>query len=208
MVVPKPAARRLARLTVLIDELSQSNQVSISSSQLAKLSGFSAQTIRKDISYLGNPGNNGSGYDVNELLTFIREKLNLLEPVRAAIVGLGKLGSSLLNYQGFGHQGIEIVAGFDSSINKIEQLRSTIPLFPSYDIEDRVRELRIELGIIAVPAEVAQKTAERMRLGGIRGILNFSPATLNLDNDVSVRNFYFAEELMVLATEIRTKAKE
>lgn len=202
-MLPQPSATRLARLTVILTQYCSDSRRKVSSKTLSKLSGYSATTIRKDISHLGNPGNNGAGYDASQLLTFIRKHLNLTEPVKAGIAGIGRLGSSLINYPGFSGQGIEIIAGFDSSINKIEQSKSTIPLFPSHEIENETSRQKLELGIIAVPKEEAQKTADRMIAGGIRGILNFSPATLEVPEKVTVRNLYVAEELIALATQIR-----
>lgn len=202
-MIPAPTASRLARLTVILDQISRDGEDRVSSAQLSRLSGYTAHTIRKDISYLGNPGDNGSGYETAQLLNFIRAKLNLIQPVRAGIAGLGRLGSSILSYPGFAGQGIDIVAGFDSSVNKIEQLHHSVPLYPSYEIEEETARLKLELGIIAVPADAAQITADRMIAGGIRGILNFSPATLQVPPTVSVRHLYVAEELMVLAAKIR-----
>lgn len=203
--IPAPAASRLARLTVILDNLDREGRTILSSSQLSTLSGYPAHTIRKDISYLGNPGLNGAGYETALLRDFIRFELNLEKPVRACIAGLGKLGSSILSYQGFLTQGIEIVAGFDSSINKIEQFATEAQLFPSYEIEEQASRLKLELGIIAVPQQEAQKTANRMIAGGITGILNFAPATLEVPESIKVKNLYVAEELMVLATQIRSK---
>ena len=93
------------------------------------------------------------------------------------------------------------MAGFDTNINKIEVMKSDVPLFPAYEMADKIRELRIDLGIIAVPAQAAEITMQRMKEGGIKGILNFSPAILG-DKDIAVRNVHFAEELRFLTAMI------
>ncbi len=202
-MIPEPAAHRLARLTVILDQISREGKTRVSSTTLSTLSGYPANTIRKDISYLGNPGDKGAGYDTVQLLSFIQNCLNLTEPVKTGIAGLGRLGSSLISYPGFNGRGIKILAGFDSSINKIEQSNISIPLFPSYEITEVAEQLKLELGIICVPEEFAQKTADRMIAGGIKGILNFSPATLTVPPTVTMRNLFVAEELIFLASQIR-----
>lgn len=202
-MIPTPTASRLARLLTILDRLLQENEEKVSSSKLAILSGYPAHSIRKDINQLGNPGENGAGYEVKSLYQFIKDKLNLSNPIKAVIVGLGRLGSSILNYPGFESRGIEIVAGFDSSLNKIEQMSNAVPLHPSFEIEEIVRQYKAELGIIATPASSAQKSADRLIQGGIKGILNFASATLRVPPTVQVRNLYVAEEVLVLATQVR-----
>ena len=118
-----------------------------------------------------------------------------------SVAGIGLLGSSFIkNPVQEGGQFI-IVAGFDTNINKIEVMKSDVPLFPAYEMADRIREMRIDLGIIAVPAQAAEMTMQRMKEGGIKGILNFSPAILG-DKDIAVRNVHFAEELRFLTAMI------
>lgn len=204
-MIPTPAVARMARLTAILERVCENKEKRISSSQLAQLSGYPAHTIRKDISYLGNPGENGAGYESKELLSFIRSRLNLEKPVKTIIVGLGKIGGSLLNYSQFISEGIEIVAGFDSSINLIEQIPTSIPLFPSYEIETVAQEKEAELGVIAVPQEFAQKTADRMVAGKIKGILNFSNATIEVPDSVLLRTLHLTEELMLLASMVRNR---
>lgn len=202
-MIPTPTANRLAHLIAVLDRLALSGESKISSAKLADLTGFTAHTIRKDINCLGSPGENGSGYEIEALATFLRKGLNIAQPINTIIVGLGRLGQSLLAYRNFEKQGIKIVAGFDSSLNKIEQLSFPIALHPSYEIEEVAKATKAELGIIAVPSESGQKVADRMVAGGIKGILNFTPTFLKVPGCVNVRNFYVAEELLTLAALVR-----
>jgi hypothetical protein len=132
---------------------------------------------------------------------FIKGLFNFDTPLRVCVAGIGLLGSSFIkNPVQEGGQFI-IVAGFDTNINKIEVMKSDVPLFPAYEMADKIREMRIDLGIIAVPAQAAEMTMQRMKEGGIKGILNFSPAILG-DKDIAVRNVHFAEELRFLTAMI------
>jgi redox-sensing transcriptional repressor len=217
--VPKPALQRLCRMYTVLEELELQGQAEISSAGLSALLGIPAHTIRKDISYLpGGPVSSdplgqkdnsdtslrsSQGYHLSMLLKKIDGALGISSPLKTCIVGLGRIGMALLSYQEFVPRGIHIVAGFDKNINKIELTSSPVPLFPSYEIEERIQALRIDLGVIAVPASSAQQVADRLIRGGIKGLLNFAPVTLKSEKPVVVRNIYMVEEFRFLSALIR-----
>ena len=181
--------------------LGMDRETVLSSAKLGKLVNIPAHTIRKDLSVAGKVKSSNAGYKAGELLDFINGLFNFGAPLRVCVAGIGLLGSSFIkNPVQEGGQFI-IVAGFDTNINKIEVMKSDVPLFPAYEMADKIREMRIDLGIIAVPAQAAEMTMQRMKEGGIKGILNFSPAILG-DKDIAVRNVHFAEELRFLTAMI------
>jgi redox-sensing transcriptional repressor len=115
-------------------------------------------------------------------------------------VGLGRLGSAILAYERFSNSGYSIIAGFDSNINKLETIRTNIELFPAHDITDIVRRKKIDVGVIAVPASAAQESADRLIEGGARGIVNFSPALIQLKRkDVHITNLDIVTEFSILS---------
>lgn len=174
----------------------------LSSTQLGKLIGVPSHTIRKDISSLGmgDIGNSGRGYSVEKLQNFIGQKLGLTVAKRTAIIGLGRIGSALLEYGKFSNAGFSVVAGFDSSINRIDLLKTDVPLYCSYDIAEVVKREKIELAFLAVPASSAEQSMERLVEGGIKGIVNFSPMILqNENNSVFIRNVDLSGELTMLS---------
>jgi len=206
----------------VLEELDLQGQGEISSASLSALLGIPAHTIRKDISYLaGSPVDSNhqkaaeavqdtgpsprtsQGYQIPLLIKRIDRALGVSAPLKACIVGLGRIGMALLSYQEFIPRGIHIVAGFDKDINKIELTASPVPLFPSYEIEEQIEVLRIDLGVIAVPAPSAQQVADKLIRGGIRGILNFAPVTLKSEKPVVIRNIYMVEEFRFLSALIR-----
>lgn len=193
----------LKRLTQVYRVLSrilwfETDVTRVSSARLGELIGFPSHTIRKDISCLGEIGNSGRGYDVEDLHTFIAEKLGLDKDRRATVVGLGRIGTAILDYGRFGKSGFEVVAGFDSNINRVETLSTEVPLYPSYDIADIVKQKKIELAFIACPAEAAQKSLDRLIEGGIKGVVNFSPIILKSDK-IIIRNVDITGELTLLS---------
>jgi redox-sensing transcriptional repressor len=99
-------------------------------------------------------------------------------------VGLGNLGRALIGYRGFRQQGFGIVAAFDVDTAKIGKDVEGIPVFGLHEIDKVVRERRIRLAILSVPAPAAQDVADQLVAAGLRGIMNFAPVTLSLPEDV------------------------
>ncbi|MFW5775345.1 MAG: redox-sensing transcriptional repressor Rex [Chitinivibrionales bacterium] len=199
-MLPKPVVTRLCTLYRLLIELGGQGAATVSSTELGGMLGVSAHSIRKDIAHLGEIGNVGAGYAVETLRDAICARLNLSRHRNCCIVGLGRLGSAVLDSDRFASSGFEIVAGFDSSINRLETIRTDISVYPAYQIARIASEKKIELGIIAVPAAAAQQTAERLIEGGVRGILNFSSAIIRqIPPDVFVTNMDFVRECTILA---------
>ena len=197
-VLPLPTIERLSALYGLLGHLPKDERTTISSQELGRLTGESAHTVRKDLAYLKPRTVSSQGYDIEALMEAIAEVPGLATRRRACIVGLGRLGQALLQYTDFAREGIDLCAGFDSDVNKLELLHSTIPLFPSHRITAEVREQRIGLAIIAVPPRAAQPVADRLCAGGISGILNFS-SPVKVTPQVEIRQLSVVEELRILS---------
>lgn len=198
--IPKPTVIRLCTIFRLLKELAAEGIGNISSSKLGAMLGASSHSVRKDINYLGEVGNIGSGYDTVKLRDHIRSHLRLDKKRNACVVGLGRIGSAILAYDRFGNSGYSIVAGFDSNINKLETIQTGIELFAAYEITDVVKRKEIEIGVIAVPASAAQETAQRLIDGGVKGIVNFSPALIRHDSrEVFVTNMDIVREFTILS---------
>lgn len=201
MNIPKPSITRICMIYNLLGELLEAGQTHASSSEIGNILGIGAPSIRKDISYLGEIGNTGSRYDIKKLREHINNKLNLSKERKACIVGIGRLGSAILNYDLFSEHGYNIIAGFDSNINKIETFKTSVPLYPAFKIPEIVEQNNIELAVLAVPSSAAQNSAERLIQGGIRGIVNFAPTIIKSDNeDVFISNIDVVKEFRVLST--------
>lgn len=193
----------LKRLTQIYRTLSrmirfEDHVESISSAQLGKLIGVPSHTVRKDISCLGEIGSSGRGYEIEKLHGFIASELGLDTPKKAAVVGIGKIGTALIDYGRFGNSGFDVIAGFDADVNHIEAMKSDVPLYPAYDIEEIVARKKIELAFLTVPADGATKSLERLIKGGIKGVVNFSPLILQSD-EIHIRNVDLTGELTLLS---------
>jgi redox-sensing transcriptional repressor len=180
--------------------------LTLTSAQIEALSGWPRETIRKDISFLkdfGDLGASSAGYDPAVLVPAIRRSLGLDRRRRVCVVGLGRLGSAYLNYSAFEMEEFELIAGFDSSVNRVDILKSPVPLYPAYKMGEVIGRFAIEIALLCVPAQAAQAAAEKLAAAGIRGIINFAPLVLQVPQEVAVRNIYLTDALRELIIRIK-----
>jgi redox-sensing transcriptional repressor len=195
--IPEPAK---GRLLYLMRVLEKAGTKPVTSHQIEALTGWSGFTIRKDVSYLeGDYGATVQGYEPASLIQAIKKTLGLERRRRFCVVGLGRLGSAYLNFEALRFGEFELAAGFDASVNRVEILKSPVPLYPAYKMAEIIRRFSIEIALLCVPGEAAQGAAEKLAAAGIRGILNFAPVVLSLDGEVAIRNVYVVDELRKLA---------
>lgn len=173
--------------------------MNISSRSLAELLDAKPSQIRKDLSYFGEFGKTGTGYNVPELKKQIAKILGLERGRRGAIIGMGNLGRALVAYRGFEVLGFNIVAVFDNSPHKIGKKYSGRICLGIKDFVRVVRREKIEMAILTVPAEAAQEAAGLSASAGIKAILNFAPVHLHVPKDVRVNNVDLATELKSLS---------
>ena len=197
--VPIPTLERLATyLTALLD-LSERRVETISSNDIEHLTGINAAQFRKDLSYFGEFGRPGIGYDVNDLRARVAKILKVERSQPVILVGAGNLGSALVGFPGLSEQNFHIVAVFDNNYNKIGRRLWDLEINDIGDIAKVNREIQARIGIIAVPASAGQDVANKLVNAGVKAILNFAPTTLKVPDDVTVRNVDFVQELAVLA---------
>ncbi len=180
---------RLSVYLRCLNALSAAGIKTVSSQALAEQFNLNSAQIRKDLGYFGEFGVRGVGYYVDELRDHITKILGLDIPRRVGIVGAGRLGTALANYQGFGGSNFTVVAMFDNDPAKIGQPAGQTGII----IEDvgklaRTMKLKeIDVAVIAVPARVAQRVLNQIMAAGIRAVLNFAPASLSPRLGVKVK---------------------
>jgi redox-sensing transcriptional repressor len=197
--IPKAAAGRLSLYLRYLESLLGRGVTTTSSQQLADGLGVTAAQVRKDLGYFGQFGYPGVGYRIDQLTAAIRGILGTDRTWKVAIVGIGNLGSALVQYRGFERQGFRICALFDNHPKVIGKRFGTLEVRSVAQVERVVREGGIELGIIAVPAERAQEVADLLVAAGIRGIFNFAPTVLDLPPGVGYVSIDLAVELEQLS---------
>ncbi len=197
--IPLPTISRLCRLYSLIEEFEVEEKKTVSSTELGERLGVASHNIRKDITYIGETGIVGAGYEISRLRKNLDDTFRLDREVKTCIIGLNDLGTAIINGKNILAENYEIVAGFDSSINRIETIRTEVPVFPSYEIETVIKRMNIDFAIITASGHDAQKSLDRLIDGGIRGIINFSPTFLSSERgDVYIRNIDIIGEFRYL----------
>jgi redox-sensing transcriptional repressor len=166
----------------------------ISSRDLAELLGVNSWQVRKDFSYFGDFGTRGVGYKIHTLTRQIKRILKLDVVHKAALVGVGNLGSAVLAYPGFRSYGFDIAAAFDTEPAKIGKKVNNV-LVESVSRLSSLKKRKINIAIIAVPGGAAQQTADRLVEAGVKGILNFSPCYITVPRKVKVITIDIAMDL-------------
>ncbi|HZP47169.1 MAG TPA: redox-sensing transcriptional repressor Rex [Vicinamibacterales bacterium] len=196
-VAGKQAADQVSELTTnrlsvylrCLSVLEQAGVRTISSQALAEQFHLNAAQIRKDLANFGEFGVRGVGYYVRDLKRHLRQILGLDRKLRVAIIGAGNLGLALADYPGFGQEGFEIAALFDSQKDKVgQQSRGGVPIYDIHDLKKIARRESMRIAVIAVPAVAAQQVLQLVVSAGIKAILNFSPGTLQVPGDVKLKS--------------------
>jgi redox-sensing transcriptional repressor len=193
--IPRKTVYRLSIYLRCLARLKDNKIQTVSSETLAKVAGVKPTQLRKDLTYFGQFGTRGLGYDVAELSKMISDELGTTSLQPVILVGVGHLGLALLSYRGFEKEGFEIVAGFDLDPQRRRDKQISQPILKMDDMADFVRDHKIRMAILTVPAVVAQEVANGLVSCGIMGILNFSPLVLNVPEEVMVNNVNLAIEL-------------
>lgn len=181
----------VGRLPIYLRELSflaAEGLVVTSSHELGKRLGVSAAQIRKDLSYFGEFGKQGTGYNVGYLREQLERILHVDHEWPIALIGIGDLGRALVHYDGFVNRGFRIVALFDNDPAKIGQRIGDLDIMSIDRLAEVARERGIRMAMIAVPASQAHQVAEICLAAGIQAILNYAPITLSVPDSVRVQH--------------------
>ncbi len=194
----------IARLPVYLRSLvilANKGEQIISSDGLASLAGTNAAQLRKDLSYLGEFGTRGVGYEVDQLINEMSKWLGLLRDRTVVIVGLGRLGGALVGYQGFSEKGFKVVGAFDRDPAKVNTEVDGIRIRDINELKDFTKSIvgGVDIGIIATQASSAQGVANRMVSAGIKAIINFAPITIEVPDGVVLRQVDLSVELQILS---------
>ncbi len=205
--VPRESIKRLSLYLRNLNYLAKEGIETVSSDELAQNIYVSAAQVRKDLSYFGDFGTRGVGYNVKFLISEIEFALGLYKKWEIVLIGAGRLGSALLDYPGFEEFGFRISIAFDNDPEKIGRIYKGVRIEDISQIEMIIRRKKIRIAIITAPALSAQEIANKLARAGIEAILNFSPRYLNIPENVKVRTVDIAVELETLAYYLMHKEK-
>ncbi len=187
--------RTVGRLTLYwrtLRDLAPESRSHIYSHDLAAKARVTATQVRRDLMVLGYSGTPAHGYDVHILKEHIEAFLFPPVEQRVALAGVGNIGRALLKFFAGRRPTLRIVASFEKNPEKYDRLIGGCPSYSIEKAESTIREMGITVGIIAVPAEEAQFVANLFVSAGVRGILNFARAPLQVPPDVYVEDIDLA----------------
>ena len=186
--VPEVVVERLPQYLRALSNLAESGLDVISSQQLGELIQVTPAQIRKDLSYFGRFGKQGRGYSIPLLLAQLRQILGLDRTWNVAVVGVGRLGRSIINYPGFQPEGFRVVCAFDSDPHVVGQIAGGLLVHNFANFREVAAAEEVHIAIVAVPAVEAQDVIDQLVEAGVTAILNYAPKSAIVPANVRVRN--------------------
>lgn len=206
--IPKAVAKRLPVYYQGLIMLKNNGVEKMLSSEMEEFFNIPSTTIRRDLSCLGELGKQGYGYQIETVINVLSRELNA-KPHTALLIGVGKLGQALINYNGVGHHDVTIVKAFD--VNEDVVGKSIGCDFGCINVEhmDRLEELYNgeSIAIITVPSSNAKEVFKRIEKLNVKGVLNFTGVRMNTDRDISVQEVDLSSELQTLVYFIQLNEK-
>jgi len=187
--------RRLSLYLRFLEEFEEAGLTTVSSDELAARGGTTSAQVRKDLSFFGSFGKRGLGYPVDELTQRMRSILGLDHDWRIIIVGVGKIGAALAQYEGFSQRGFSVVGLYDSDRAKIGREIYGLTVRAIDDLAEDNRERPVDIAVIAVPADAAQRVVDQVIAAGVIGIMSFAPIQLHVPAEVTLNAVNMAMEL-------------
>lgn len=197
--ISESTIHRLSLYYRALSLLKKDNYETVSSKELAKREKLTPAQVRKDLSFFGSFGTRGLGYPVQELKIKIASILGIDRSWRVALIGIGNIGSALVSYKEFQKQGFQIVKLFDNDQRKIGSNHKGILVSDVKNLQSELKEAKIEMVVLAVPATVAQYIVDDVVRAGVKSIFNFAPVNLKVPEDVHLRNENMVMELEYLS---------
>ncbi len=186
--VPGVVVERLPQYLRALSHLQEIGLEVISSQQLGEFLQATPAQIRKDLSYFGRFGKQGRGYSIPNLLQQLRHILGLDQTWNVAVVGVGRLGRSIISYPGFEPEGFRVVCAFDSNPQIIGQPAGGLLVHDFANFRDVANAEGAKIAIVAVPAGVAQDVIDRLVEADVKAILNYAPKSAIVPNGVRIQN--------------------
>ncbi|HEX8637792.1 MAG TPA: redox-sensing transcriptional repressor Rex [Pyrinomonadaceae bacterium] len=202
MKVEKISELTTNRLSVYLrclNEMAAEGARTVSSEHFANRYHLNSAQIRKDLAYFGEFGVRGVGYTIESLREHLTKILGLDKQHRVCIIGAGRLGTALTDYYGFTRTNFKVTALFDADQRKIGEKVGEVAIFDIKDFAAVVKKDKIDVAVIAVPAEYAQEVLEKIVKAGIKAVMNFAPTPLKVSGDVKLKTIDLTTSLESLS---------
>ena len=197
--IPAATVPRLSQYLRKLQEIQSRGTTTISSRQLADEVGTNPAQIRKELSYFGEFGIRGVGYDVDRLIAELKKCLGLNRSWNVIIVGSGKLGTALALYRGFQKQGFKLIGMFDADPAVVGTDHGAGPVLSIDGLEKFLKKNDVHIAVVTTPSAAAQEVIDRVVAAGVPSVLNFAPIRAHKDKSVILRQVDLSTELMTLS---------
>ena len=197
--IAESAISRLSLYLRILEDLVEEGEPTVSSQIMASQSGTTAAQVRKDLSLFGSFGRRGLGYSSTDLVSRIKQILGLNRRWKIAVIGMGRIGSALVEHKGFFDRGFDIVALFDTSDFKVGSNVHGLKVHHVNEIRALVQDKNIEIVVLTVQVEAVTDVTDLINGSGVRGILNWTPARLAVSQSIEVKNVNMVMELEALS---------
>ena len=206
--IPKATLGRLPIYRQYLKSLPTIAGATISATAIAKGLSLGDVQVRKDLAAVSGAGKPKVGYELETLINDIERHLGYNKLTNAVLVGAGKLGRALLDYDGFEEYGVSIVAGFDLTRKTLGNGKLAKEIYPIEELESYCHRFNAKLGIITVGQGSAQEVCDRLVASGIVAIWNFAPMHLDVPANILVQTENMATSLAVLSVHLQAQIKE
>lgn len=171
--ISKATLKRYPVYLKALRKLSDEGVEKIMSSELSQYVDIKPTTIRRDFSLIGQLGKQGYGYDIKELIKIFSKQLGEEYDEKMILIGVGRLGTAILNYNNWNHVAGEIVCAFDVIPEKRnKEPKVNVPVYHIDDLEKKIPK-GCEIAILCIPSG-AQEIVDRLHKLKIKGIVNFT----------------------------------
>ena len=202
--IPRATLGRLPQYLRYLKSLPAEKGATISATTIAKALSLGEVQVRKDLASVSGAGKPKIGYERKKLIADLERHLGHGELTYAVLVGAGKIGRALLNYDGFEEFGVKIVAGFDCNEEALRSDGNARPILPMSDLPSFCAEHHVKIGIVTVGKESAQDVSDALVSSGIEAIWNFAPCAIKVPAGVLLHQENLALSLAHLNNQIRS----
>ena len=199
-----PVIKRLPRYHRYLEELKNLGVVRISSKELSARTGLTASQIRQDLNCFGGFGQQGYGYNIEQLYNEIGAILGLNNKSKAIMIGAGNLGHAIATHIHFDNRGFDLIGIFDNNPAVIGTKVGGKIVMSSDDLEEFCVKEKPVVAILCIPAEYAAENADKLVSLGIKGFWNFTQYDLvHRYENVAVENVHLGDSLMTLCYQVK-----
>ena len=202
--LPHKTIERLSQYRRALLICASKGKTHIFSHEIAKIQHITPVQVRRDIMLIGYTGTLRKGYNVQELIDLIGDILDTHEGLNVAVVGIGNLGHAMINYFNGKRTKLSIVAAFDSNPDKVDRIFSGVKCHHIDQLPEIVKNEKISIGIITVPAGSAPEVSEKLVNAGVKGILNYTPKPVNVPKHIYLEEYDMITSLEKVAFFVKT----